>query len=83
MTAKPAGNFVDASPLANVTVMGLTTKPSTVKYNDVVLGDVWAYDSAAQVLRITGLEAVTGNGAWQGETPSTSARIRPRHEQCD
>ncbi len=66
MTALPKGNYTDANPLANVTVMGLQTGPRSVTFNkQAVRAGSWTYDPSARLLRVTGLDSsFTPKGAW-------------------
>ena len=67
--ASPRGAYVDRNPLANVTVMGVTTAPAgTVALNGVaVVAEALKYNSSSQVLSVTGLNDVTKAGAWSGD----------------
>lgn len=59
--------YNDTNPLANVTVLGVSSSPSTVHLNEQSLSqDAWSYDSTANKLSVSGLAKVTPQGAWNG-----------------
>lgn len=62
--ASPKGTFVESNALANVTILGVTGSPSTVQLNGEDVGSVFAFDATSQKLSITGLGALTQDGAW-------------------
>ncbi|PTU24247.1 hypothetical protein P175DRAFT_0513260 [Aspergillus ochraceoroseus IBT 24754] len=59
------GEWREANPLANVTVLGVSKKPSSVTLNGKSVPV--EYDANSQVLSITGLEKLTETGAWARE----------------
>ena len=60
--ASARGEYVDANPLANVTVLGLGSAPANVSFNGV--GVPFVFDETCGVLRVRGLQNVTADGAW-------------------
>ena len=47
--------------------MGLQNRPSQLKLNDHDVGSTdWEYDNDGKVLRVSGLGAITSDGAWNG-----------------
>lgn len=66
LSATPTGSFKNTNPLANVTVLGLDSAPKTVKLNDASLKS-FMYSSSTKVLDVTGLGAMTSEGAWTKE----------------
>ncbi|KAK7999509.1 hypothetical protein PG990_012109 [Apiospora arundinis] len=67
LKASPSGNFTDPNALANVTVMGLQQPVTQVALNGVDIGQVWTFDEASRVLRVSGLNDLTKKGAWSQE----------------
>ena len=63
LCATPMGSFKNTNPLANVTVMGLGSAPSSVQLNGVAI-DSSNYLSSAKVLEVSGLDSMTADGAW-------------------
>lgn len=56
------GDWEEANPLANVTILGVFNEPSTVSFNgQQVPAD---YDVSSQALFVTGLDKFTKDGAW-------------------
>lgn len=64
LSAKVSGSYADTNPLANVTVMGVQSKPSKVSLNGQQLNSSMSYDSSSKVLSLKGLQSATGSGAW-------------------
>lgn len=64
MTAQPTGNYTDSVALGNVTVLGVAGQVSNVTLNGQPLTDGWSWDSATNILSITGLNSLTSNGTW-------------------
>ena len=62
--ASSRGLYKDTNTLANVTVMGVTSKPSSVKLNGERVSSGVSYDSSSKVLSVKGLQSLTGKGAW-------------------
>lgn len=61
--ASARGEFVDTNALANVTVMGVAEAPEKPTLNGEAV--TFAYNTTSQVLKLTGLEKLTGEaGAW-------------------
>ena len=66
--ASPRGAYVERNPLANVTIMGVTTAPRKVTLNGATIAaEGLKYNSSSQVLSVTGLHDVTKTGAFSGE----------------
>lgn len=66
--ASPRGEYVDANPLANVTVLGVASAPGNVTLNGAAVGEgAVRYNGTSQVLSVTGLKNMTAEGAWSGE----------------
>lgn len=65
LRAMATGNWIEANPLANVTVLGVSQKPKAVTFNDhpVPSSDV-NYDAMSNVLSVTGLQQMTPGGAF-------------------
>jgi alpha-glucosidase len=62
-----SGEFEDGIPLANVTVMGVAKAPKKdVTLNGESVGS-GVYDEASQTFKVTGLEEITGSGAWAAD----------------
>ncbi|KAJ0122509.1 Alpha-glucosidase [Diaporthe amygdali] len=67
VTAQPTGNYKDSVALANVTVLGVTGQVSNVTLNGQAVTSGWSWDSATNILSITGLENSTSDGAWNSK----------------
>ncbi|KAI9682323.1 MAG: hypothetical protein M1817_000377 [Caeruleum heppii] len=65
--ANARGLFVDSNPLANVTVMGISSPVSEVLLNGQALASGWTYDDNSQLLSISNLRDVTSQGAWTSD----------------
>lgn len=63
LCATPTGSFTNTNSLANVTVMGMDSAPSSVQLNGVAI-DSSTYLSSTKVLEVSGLESMTADGAW-------------------
>jgi alpha-glucosidase len=60
------GSYKDGNALANVTVLGMTGGVGQIKFNGATLDvDKVNFDSNSSVLRLTGLDELTSDGAWQ------------------
>lgn len=66
LSAKVKGNYKVAQPLANVTIVGVQSKPSGIKLNGKTVSGV-TYDGSNKVAYITGLESLTKGGAFSGD----------------
>ncbi|RMY03154.1 hypothetical protein D0868_07604 [Hortaea werneckii] len=64
LLASGRGLYEDKNPLANVTVMGVASEPSTVTLNGESVMDNVKYNGTSKVLSIKGLEQATSDGAW-------------------
>ena len=62
--ASGRGLYQDTNPLANVTIMGVARKPSSVTLNGAKISSGVSYDSSSKVLSVKGLQSVTKAGAW-------------------
>jgi alpha-glucosidase len=58
------GTYVDTNAMANVTVLGVGAAPSTVTLSGQSVQSHASYNSSSRVLRLTGLNNFTINGAW-------------------
>ena len=67
LSAKVQGSYPDKNALANVTVLGVPSKPSSVTLNGKKIGSGVAYNSTSKVLSIKGLQSLTGSGAWKAD----------------
>jgi alpha-glucosidase len=65
LAATATGGYVDSNPLANVTVLGVKTAPSSVQLNAKPLEQsTWEYQQDSSVLAIRHLNDQTSGGAW-------------------
>jgi alpha-glucosidase len=64
LTATPSGTYNETIALANVTIMGVTAKPSSVSFAGSNLANGWSYNSTSKVLAVTQLDGYTKSGAW-------------------
>ncbi|KAE8358117.1 glycosyl hydrolases family 31-domain-containing protein [Aspergillus caelatus] len=65
LRASARGTWKETNPLANVTVLGVTEKPSSVTLNGQKLSsDSVKYNATSQVLHVGGLQKQTADGAW-------------------
>lgn len=62
--ASGRGLYKDTNALANVTVMGVASEPSSVMLNGEKVSDGVNYNSSSKVLSVKGLQSLTGDGAW-------------------
>jgi alpha-glucosidase len=62
--ASARGTYKDSNPLANVTILGVTSQVNNVTLNGAALSSGWTYNSTTQVLDIKGLSNSTSSGAW-------------------
>lgn len=58
------GTYADTNSLANVTVLGVASAPTSVALNGETITSGVAYNSTSKVLSVKGLESATGSGAW-------------------
>lgn len=65
--ANTRGLFVDGNPLANITILGVESKPGNVSLNGKDVTSNAAYNSSSQVVSLTGLNSLTSNGAWSSD----------------
>lgn len=65
--ASTRGLFVDGNPLANITILGVESKPGNVSLNGKDVTSNAAYNSSSQVVSLTGLNSLTSNGAWSSD----------------
>lgn len=66
------GLYAQAQPLANVTVLGVSSAPASVSWNGEVVNTV-NYNATSQVLSVTGLTGCTAGGAWSQDWTLTWA----------
>jgi len=64
LTASPRGIYQDTNALANVTILGVGSQPSSVMFNSANLTTGWDYNSTSKVLSIAVLNNHTCSGAW-------------------
>jgi len=50
------GEYRSPQPLAEVSVLGVSSKPSSIKFNGTTTGGNWTYESGLQRLNVTGLD---------------------------
>ena len=62
--ASTRGLYEDSHALANVTVMGVPSAPSSVTLNGADISDAMSYDKSSKVLSLKGLQSATSDGAW-------------------
>ncbi|KAF2839462.1 glycoside hydrolase family 31 protein [Patellaria atrata CBS 101060] len=66
--ATARGEWVEEPPLANVTVLGVDEFSGNVTFNgNAVNGDSVSWNETSGVLAVTGLEVMTGEGAWSAD----------------
>jgi len=65
--ASARGEYVDSNPLANITIMGVSSAVSNLTLNGASLTSGWTYDSESKVLEIKGLNNATASGAWASD----------------
>lgn len=66
LSATPTGDFKNSNPLANVTVMGVDSPPSSVRLDGASVDSV-SYLRETKVLEVSGLGRMTSNGVWMKE----------------
>lgn len=66
LSATVSGDWKDTNPLANITVLGLSSTPGTVSLNGSPLSNGVNFNSTAGVLTVSDLAGVTSSGAWAG-----------------
>ncbi|RAL65011.1 hypothetical protein DID88_001119 [Monilinia fructigena] len=62
--ASGRGSYIDNSPLANITIMGIESTVKNVTFNGASLTSKWTYNPTSQILHIKGLSNFTSGGAW-------------------
>lgn len=62
--ASSRGLYQDTNCLANVTIMGVQSQPSTVAFNGQTVSSGVSYNGTSKVLAVTGLQNMTSGGAW-------------------
>lgn len=65
--ASSRGLYQDTNSLANVTIMGVQSEPSTVSFNGQTLQSGVSYNGTSKVLAVTGLQNSTSEGAWAND----------------
>ena len=63
LSARSTGEYIDSNPLANVTVLGVSTAPSRVTFNGQTVAS-YTFNATSKVLVIQGLQNYTTSGAW-------------------
>lgn len=64
--ASGRGLFKDTNALANVTILGVADEPGMAMFNGSPV-DGMQYNETTRVVSITGLEGMTGTGAWNSD----------------
>lgn len=67
LSAAATGVWVDENPLANITILGLASKPGNLTLNGSPVGSGVDFNSESGVLKVTGLANVTRGGAWSSD----------------
>jgi alpha-glucosidase len=67
LSAAVTGEWVDENPLANITILGLKSKPGNLTFDGGPVGSGVDFNSESGVLKVTGLVDVTKGGAWGGD----------------
>jgi alpha-glucosidase len=62
--ASARGTYADNNSLANVTVLGVQSQPSSITLNGQTISDGVTYNSSSHVLSVKGLQSATQAGAW-------------------
>ncbi|KAI0475622.1 family 31 glycosyl hydrolase [Xylariaceae sp. FL0804] len=70
LRANGTGAYRDGLPLADVTVMGVASRPGVVAVDGRAVAS-FAYDEAGALLRVTGLENLTAHGVWSRDWEMT------------
>lgn len=66
--ASPRGTYDDTNALANVTVLGVQHEVTNVTLNgDEIPRESVVYNATSKALFVTGLRALTSQGAWTSE----------------
>lgn len=66
LSASVSGMYPDTNPLANITIMGVASQPSSVALNGREISAAMSYDGSSQVLSLRGLQSVAP-AAWAGD----------------
>ncbi|KAI8629829.1 glycoside hydrolase family 31 protein [Xylariaceae sp. FL1651] len=68
LTAKPSGSYKEPNALRNVTILGVEGAVSEVKFGETKIDPgSWHLDTSAKALRLSGLDTLTKEGAWEAE----------------
>jgi alpha-glucosidase len=67
LSASATGDWKDTNPLANITMLGLSTRPASLKLNGSPLNNGVDFNSTNGVLKVTGLSDFTKSGAWASD----------------
>ena len=62
--AASRGLYPDTNKLANITIMGVASQPSTVTLNGHAVTSGISYNSSSSCVSIKGLDSLTPDGAW-------------------
>ncbi|KAE8441776.1 hypothetical protein EG329_004334 [Mollisiaceae sp. DMI_Dod_QoI] len=65
--ASGRGLYQDTNPLANITIMGVSSLVNNVTLNGATISSGWTYNSTTKVLDIKGLVNSTSGGAWAND----------------
>ncbi|KAH6718573.1 glycosyl hydrolases family 31-domain-containing protein [Leptodontidium sp. MPI-SDFR-AT-0119] len=65
--ASARGTYNNTNPLANVTILGVSSSVSNVTLNGASLSSGWTYNETSQVLDIKDLTNSTSRGAWTND----------------
>jgi len=64
LSASASGEWVDSNPLANITMLGLSSAPSNLTLNGSPVSSGVDFNATSGVLKVTGLANATSGGAW-------------------
>jgi len=65
--ASVSGTWTDTNPLANVTVLGLSSQPANLTLNGNPVSSGVDFNSTSGALKVTGLNNATSGGAWSSD----------------
>lgn len=67
LRASGRGTYRDTNALANVTVLGVQSPPGSVALNGMTISGGINYNGTSKVLKVTGLQNATAEGAWASD----------------